>query len=139
MDKPLRLAIAAVLGLFAAVALAADRGHDGRGARDRGASPRWHGDIHTFGHHDAPIWRAGRWHHGSHGGRLGWWWVVAGIWYFYPAPVYPYPDPFRPPVVAVPVPAPAPQQFWYYCAEPPGYYPYVPRCREAWQAVPATP
>src|SRR5262245_13254649 len=27
----------------------------------------------------------------------------------------------------------------YYCAQPPGYYPYVPTCPSGWQAVPATP
>jgi hypothetical protein len=63
------------------------------------------------------------------------------VWYFYPAPVYPYPDPYLPPgAVAPPVSGPAlgsPQQYWYYCANPAGYYPYVPQCGTTWQAVPA--
>jgi hypothetical protein len=102
---------------------------------------RWDGDIHHFQGRDFERWRGGAWFHGPHGGRDGWWWVVGPDFYFYPAPVYPYPDPYTPPVVAVapPVaPAPAPAaQTWYYCANPQGYYPYVPQCAVAWQAVPA--
>jgi len=102
----------------------------------------WDGDIHHFGDHDFGRWRAGGWYHGVHGGRFGWWWVVGPDFYFYPAPVYPYPDPYTPPVVAA-VPAPAPTappaaaNTWYYCANPQGYYPYVPECSVQWQAVPA--
>jgi hypothetical protein len=28
--------------------------------------------------------------------------------------------------------------YWYYCADPPGYYPYVTQCNTAWQTVPAS-
>ena len=41
---------------------------------------------------------------GRHGGRGGWWWVVGDAWYYYPQPVYPYPDPYTPPVVVAPLP-----------------------------------
>jgi hypothetical protein len=40
--------------------------------------------------------------------------------------------------VAPPV-APPPPNFWYYCDNPPGYYPYVARCNSAFRAVPARP
>jgi len=123
--------------------------------RDHG----WQGDIRHFDNRDMNHWRSGAWRHGSHDGRLGWWWVLGGMWYFYPQPVYPYPDPYRPPVVVVeqapapvviPVPVqPAPQvapapaqgapQFWYYCEAAGGYYPYVPTCPSGWKTVPATP
>ncbi len=113
-------------------------------------------EIHRLGEHDMKIWRRGHWTHGHHGGRLGWWWVAAGAWYFYPAPVYPYPDPYTPPVtvinqppvevapqanVAPPPPAPAqpPAQTWYYCDSAQAYYPYVPSCPEPWRQVPAQP
>ncbi|HUZ71675.1 MAG TPA: hypothetical protein VMU87_01710 [Stellaceae bacterium] len=68
------------------------------------------------------------------GGRLGWWWVVGPTWYFYPAPIYPYPypDPYVPPVVTAP-----PAATWYYCSNPAGYYPYVPQCPVPWQPVQA--
>ena len=113
----------------------------------------WEGrEIHRFGEHDIGVWRGGHWRHVRHEGLLGWWWVAAGIWYFYPVPVYPYPDPYipsvtvinqQPPVVvqqapAQPQPLPA-TQFWYYCDSAKGYYPYVPTCPEAWRPVPAQP
>ena len=103
----------------------------------------WGGrEIHRFHEHDLGVWRGGRWHHGRHDGRLGWWWIAAGIWYFYPSPVYPYPDPYTPPVVVAPqttAPAQPSTQFWYYCDSAKGYYPYVPSCPEAWRPVPAQP
>lgn len=140
------LAVAALLG--AAVPFNAVAQH-----RDRG----WHGDIRHFDHHDMHRWRSGAWRHGSHGGRVGWWWVAGGMWYFYPQPVYPYPDPYRPPVIVIeqaPQPVvvpiqPAPQvapvvtppaaQFWYYCEAAGAYYPYVATCPSGWKTVPATP
>jgi hypothetical protein len=92
----------------------------------------WHDDIHRFHEHDLGVWSGGRWFHGDHGGRAGWWWIVGGIWYFYPAPVYPYPDPYVPPVAVTP-----PPQYYYWCSVPAGYYPQVPVCRVPWQPVPA--
>lgn len=115
---------------------------------DRPHDRHWRGDIHRFHEHDFNRWRGGRWHHGVHGGHMGWWWVVGRSWYLYSAPVHPYPDPFRPPVVYVeqpqapvsaPAPTPAPPQNWYYCRNPAGYYPYVAQCRGQWEQVPATP
>lgn len=112
--------------------------HDNRGG--------WHGDIRHFHDRDMERWRGGHWSHGYHDGRLGWWWVVAGLWYFYPQRVYPYPDPYTPPPVVIvqPAPAPAPSapppaQYWYYCDTARGYYPYVPSCPGGWRMVPATP
>jgi len=84
--------------------------------------------------------------------------VVGGAYYFYPQPIYPYPDPYQPPVVVVeqqpqvvmvpqaaPVYAPqqaAPQaaaQVWYFCDASQTYYPYVASCAGGWRSVPATP
>jgi hypothetical protein len=106
--------------------------------------PGWHGNIERFHEHDWQVWRGGSWHHGSHAGRVGWWWVVGGIWYFYPAPIYPYPNPWEPPafeLVTPPgsMPPPPPTQYWYYCESAKGYYPYVPTCPGGWKQVPATP
>jgi hypothetical protein len=118
-------------------------------------------EIHRFAERDFEIWRGGHWIHRRHEGRLGWWWIAAGTWYFYPSPVYPYPDPYTPPVVVVnqqppvmvvpqaPVMA-APQptapaqpqpsaQIWYYCESAKSYYPYAPSCPEGWKSVPAQP
>jgi hypothetical protein len=100
----------------------------------------WHGDeIHRFQEHDMERWRGGEWRHGEHDGRVGWWWNVGPSWYLYNQPVYPYPDPYQPPVVAGPAAAPPPPggQYWYYCRSPAGYYPYVPQCAGPWETVPA--
>jgi hypothetical protein len=117
----LRFAIAGLLAVSAVPAMA--QHHD---------DWRWHDDdIHRFHEHDFDRWRAGRWFHGRHEGRSGWWWVIGPNWYFYPAPVYPYPDPYMPPTVA-----PPPPRTYYYCDNPPGYYPYVRACPTPWRAVP---
>ena len=115
--------------------------HPPRGAPP-GHPPGYHGTYHfAFAHHDfahflpgeRAAWLAGRWAHAWHNGRYGWWWFAGGAWYFYAAPVFPYPtyvsdyyvdDESGPPM-------------WYYCGSPPGYYPYIPRCTMPWQPVPA--
>jgi hypothetical protein len=69
----------------------------------------FHGqDFRHFNEHEHAIWRGGRWHHEWHGGRFGWWWEVAGVWYVYDAPIYPYPTSV-PTVVVQPAPAPPAQ------------------------------
>jgi hypothetical protein len=73
---------------------------------------------------------------------------------YYPAPYYPayypYYPPYPPTVVyrAAPEPvyieqgsepaAPA-QNYWYYCADARGYYPYVKECPGGWQRVSPQP
>ena len=97
MQRIAAVVVAAVTAAAFVPAAHADRDH------------HWHGDIHRFAGHDYDHWRGGHWYRGPHGGRSGWWWVVGGGWYFYPQPVYPYPDPYVPPMVAVPQPVvPAP-------------------------------
>jgi hypothetical protein len=99
-------------------------------------------DFRDFHGHVFEAWRGGRWIHVGHEGRFGWWWVVGDFWYFYPAPIYPYPDPYVPPGIVVPVAppgAPPAPQYWYYCANPAGYFPYVPQCGVAWQPVAPQP
>ncbi len=67
--------------------------------------------------------------HGEYGSRLGWWWIVGPDWYWYPAPVYPYPDPYLPPGAVA--------GFWYWCDFYHQYYPFVGACPSGWRAVPA--
>jgi hypothetical protein len=136
----------------AAVCLTALASHAPAARADRDFGDRhyqghhWHGEIRRFGDHDFEHWRGGHWYRGPHLGRLGWWWIVGGVWYFYPEPVYPYPDPYVPPVVVAPEavvpPTPAPPPVpsnWYWCDSPKGYYPYVPQCPGGWRSVPAQP
>ena len=123
----------------------ADRNDRGRDRHDRGYDRHFsRGDHRVLHTHDWHRWRGGHWVHGHHGHRLGWWWVVGGLWYFYPRVIYPYP--YIPPVVAVqpnqPAPAPGeapPVQYWYYCEAAKDYYPYVPSCPAGWKMVPTTP
>lgn len=135
------LAFSILTASFSAVADRDDhRGHDNRGYSRGG----WHGDIRHFNDHDLGRWRSGHWNHGYHDGRLGWWWVVAGLWYFYPQRVATYPDPYTPPPVVVVQPAPVqnappPAQYWYYCDSAQAYYPYVQSCPAGWRMVSPTP
>ncbi len=69
--------------------------------------------------------------------------------YPYPPGGYPYPDagPYPPdygngpppPLAQYPAPQGASVPTWYYCSDPPGYYPYVSACNQNWQPVPAAP
>jgi len=146
MKKRISLVLAmTILGGLATLPAMAEGHHGGHG---------WGGerDIRHFGGHHFEVWRGGEWRHARHDGRLGWWWIAGGMWYFYPQPVYPYPDPYTPPVVVVQTaPAPVPQppaptvqpqqaaQVWYYCEASKTYYPYVSSCPAGWKTVPATP
>lgn len=71
-------------------------------------------------------WEGGQWRHEMHDGRMGWWWDVGGVWYFYPQrmdgpPAYisedyaddvvydaPPPGAYPPPPVAAYAPPPPP-------------------------------
>ncbi|HEX3882032.1 MAG TPA: hypothetical protein VHW66_05190 [Stellaceae bacterium] len=129
--------VCASIGLAAVFALAAvqpglaEEHHGGgnhgghEGGHFNGGGGHWNGHVGN--------WHGGAWNHGWHNGRFGWWWVAPGFadWYFYNAPVYPSPDPYVPPGIAA-----GPSPYWYYCANPQGYYPYVPQCYGPWQPVP---
>lgn len=136
-------ALSAMLLITASQGAWADRGGGDWHHGERG----WHGDVGRFGGHDRDHWNRGRWEHGWHGGDLGWWWVIAGNWYWYPQPIYPYPDPYVPPIVVEQqpqtiireTPPSDTPQYWYYCKEAKAYYPYVRSCPSGWQQVPATP
>jgi mono/diheme cytochrome c family protein len=80
------------------------------------------------------LWQAGNWRHESHNGHFGWWWVTGGVWYFYPEPSYPYPTSISAFTYALPKIV---SQYWYYCVDPPGYYPGIKSCYEPWQLLPA--
>jgi hypothetical protein len=120
------------------------RGHGGGDRHFAEGGGHWRdGDIHRFRDHDYDHWRGGNWQHGFHDGRGGWWWVVDGLWYFYAAPIYPYPDPYTPSVI-ITTPTPvtpfgAAPAYVYYCANPAGYYPYVPNCYVTWQRTVSAP
>lgn len=108
-------------------------GHGGGGGGHGGGGHGGGGHIsagHGGGHH-------GGGHFGGHVGVF----VGPAFGYYYPPPYY-YP---YPPVVAAPSPPvyierndPQPgaqAYYWYYCANPEGYYPYVKECSGGWQQV----
>ena len=97
------------------------------------------GPIAHFGARDMSAWRGGYWWHGWRGGRFGWWWGAGDFWYWYEAPIYPYPDSVADYYVAANHPAPQAGATWWYCADPPGYYPTVRGCPTPWRPVAATP
>lgn len=110
-------------------------------------------------------WGQGRWVHDRHNGALGWWWVVGGMWYFYPHPVavpqttvivqQPAPQPIivSPPGQQIVVQAPAPvappplppvavtqapaqvTPVMYYCKATGTYYPETMTCPNGWSTV----
>jgi len=120
-----------------------------------GYGPGWGGPGVGFGFGTGPAWTGGRWVHGWHGPRYGWWWTVGNSWYLYPRPVYPYPA-YGPPVVGEdyygsprdsgqdyaqgyargPDGNPQRPEYWYFCQNPEGYYPYIQDCDD-WQQEPA--
>ena len=101
-------------------------------------------DVGHFRGHDLEVWRGGHWFHEWHNGHFGWWWFAGGVWYFYDAPVYPYPTVVSEVTVVEPMTAPPPPQgaaapMYYYCDNPAGYYPYVATCPTPFRPVPAAP
>ncbi|MGQ0742205.1 MAG: hypothetical protein ACT4OG_07935 [Alphaproteobacteria bacterium] len=114
-----------------------------RSSRGPGASSShsvnhgFHGSFTSFSSDQKRHWRHGRWHHGHHHGKFGWWFIVNGFWFFYYTPIYPYPlyvsasyyydEPYYD------------DYYWYWCDDPPGYYPYVRECYGPWIPVPPEP
>jgi hypothetical protein len=91
------------------------RGHEAHGTHDRGSGMRDHGRGERHGFHEHRQSRI----HGD---------VFIGAPFFWQPPVYIE----QPPVYINPEPG-----YWYYCPDPPGYYPYVQYCPIGWlQVVP---
>ena len=89
-----------------------------------------HGGFHGggFGHHGFPGGSFGHrgWHHWGYG---------SGIYFDVP-PLWIAPEPYY----VAPAPSigvtPEPPALWYYCTDPPGYYPTVPTCHVPWTLYP---
>jgi hypothetical protein len=84
----------------------------------------------------------------GHARYWGWWgpgafWggaffgaALAYPYYAYPYRYYGYPYPYAQPPVYNTEPQ---QDYWYYCQNPQGYYPYVKNCPGGWMRVVPTP
>jgi len=103
------------------------RGGGFHGGGFHGGFPAFHGGGFRAGF---PAFHDGRFHHhGFHRGFVvvpafgGWWWGGGWGWpyYYYPSGGY---YGYR-------------AYAWYWCSDPPGYYPDVTQCNTAWQTVPA--
>jgi len=145
----------AILALAVGNPLQADAfgggGHSGGGHFGGGGGGHFGGHAESSGHFGGGHFGGGHFDRGHFEGRhfrghggvdfvvdpFGPWW-----WDGYP---YGYPYPYQSPVVLQSEPesylgpqAPE-QQFWYYCSDPSGYYPYVNRCAKGWLKVVPTP
>jgi hypothetical protein len=160
MSKRFRLAIS-LAPLLAALGFAIPAVAAPHGGSERHFDGGGRGDFHRDGghfRHDHDRFGFG---FGFGGGFWDpWWgWGPADYWgypysypYYYPA----YPAYYAPPAGYAPQPGYAPPpgstpetstqamgapppQYWYYCDNPQGYYPYVQNCGAAWRQVAATP
>ena len=128
--RRVRWPVVIALCLFSLVA-AAQGGHGG------GHGGGGHGGGHFGGYH--------------RGGHV---FFGLGYWPWYYPPYYPsyygYPPYYYPPTVVAPSSPPVyverddeqavPQSaYWYHCANPQGYYPYVTQCSGGWQPVKPVP
>ena len=108
----------------------------GKHAGDRLA--KWRGGSHANG------WHGGGWYGGWYGTGLGIYLgeqAYPGVWPHACYSTYPGYDPYpvyasgSTTVYAEPEQQVAPAYYWYYCADPTGYYPYVQNCNDAWLPV----
>src|SRR5512139_348622 len=134
----------------------------GPGVRPGGPGVRPGGQVRPGGHVRPGGSGGHEWHNGD--AHLGVGVVINPFWYdawYYPRPYYyspyypyyPYYDSpyYYPPVVTVPATPPVyiereegslpgeASAYWYYCANPQGYYPQVEQCPGGWQAVAPQP
>jgi hypothetical protein len=96
-------------------------------------------DVGRFTRRERQNWQRGYWHHEWHNGIYGWWWAVGPFWYFYAAPIYPYPGYVSDYVWQQPVTPVYPPDYWYFCSSSGAYYPDVPICDVPWTPVAPTP
>jgi hypothetical protein len=120
----------------------ADRGHGGGGHYGGGYGGH-HYDGYRGGHHNGFGYGAL-----GLGLGLGLGYGVGNYYGGYNNYGYGYPPtvvtvPTAPPIYIQQTPAPVVQQiqnnYWYYCQNPKGYYPYVRECASGWQQVEPTP
>lgn len=98
----------------------------------RGGLGGSHGGFHGggFGHGG---FSSGGMRHGGHGGLFHHPHFHGGIVLEAP-PLWIVPEPYIDVTPDIGV-TPAPTPMWYYCPNPPGYYPTVPACHEPWTPV----
>ncbi len=145
--------IVTLLAMIASHSVLARSGHGGGGGYSRGHSGGYSSHGHSrlnFGINLGGYYGPGFYGYGGYGGysRYGYGgYGLGGYGYpFYAPPYYAYP-----PTVIVPSTPPVyiqqqqvqpiqPQtNYWYYCRNPDGYYPYVKNCPGGWLQVAPQP
>ncbi|MBU3625923.1 hypothetical protein ICN48_06710 [Polynucleobacter sp. JS-Safj-400b-B2] len=103
--------------------------------------------IDRFSEYDIHIWDSGHWQHEIRDGRLGWYWLVNGVYYPYQYPSYPSPYPYlpspyleqsQPPALDEPV-MHSDHPRWFYCEDSKSYYPYIAFCNPGWKIITPVP
>jgi len=157
-----------MVGLFLMVALLASTAVPGHAAGGWGShgggnwsgsgghGGSWHGGGSSHGGWHGGGWHGGGWHGGGWHGRHHFWGprvffgvgVAAPFWWYPYGYAYPYPYAYpadSPPMAVESSPQTyiqedtQAQQYWYYCQNPQGYYPYVKECPGGWQEVAPQP
>jgi hypothetical protein len=108
-----------------------------RGASHGGSGPHGGGEHHGRGDWHGGVWIGPGW--GGWGGWGPWWWGPP--YYPYYHPYYPY-DTETPAVIQQqpPVYVQPEEQYWYFCRNPEGYYPYIKKCPSGWlKVIPPAP
>ena len=164
MIKP-KIVVALAAVVFAAAASAPNFAYAATGGKSGGYGGG-HGSAQNGGHYSGNYgghgYYGGRGYYGGHGYYGGYYGTRVGIYvgpgfgpWYYPSPFYYNPYFYGAAVIAPAAPtnyieqgvAPGvaqlspPQEgnYWFYCSDPQGYYPYVQQCRGAWQRVSPTP
>lgn len=105
---------------------------------DGGRGGHWRGGRGGHSHSEF-VFRGGVWI----GPGWGPWWGPPYYPYYHPYPYYPYYP--APPVVqeeprVYVAPEDDEEDYWYFCTNPQGYYPYVKECPGGWmKVIPSTP
>jgi len=122
-EMGMKKAICIVFAILALLLASALPGY-ARGWGHYHGSGYYHGPRYYFG---GGVWIGPGW-----GGWGPWWWDP---------PYYPEPPVIQqqPPVYVQPAPQPEEQNYWYYCLNPQGYYPYVKHCPKGWMKVIPSP
>jgi hypothetical protein len=140
------LLIASPLSGYAARGSVSPRAHARVGRTAWGGHPSG-GSGHSSGTWGHSSGGGGHYHGGSQfyfGGSFAlgpWWWPGYGWYPWYPYAYYPAPYYSAPPAVVQQQPQvysqPEEQEadYWYYCQDPRGYYPYVKSCPGGWMKV----
>ena len=161
--KKLSVALAgiALAILVSGAAIAQGRGGSMGGGGSHGGGSwsgggGWHGGVWRGGGWGGG-WRGGGWYGGGWGGCWGcwapafsvsfgapaFWWGGWPVWSPVAVPVFTssgsaFVDPdvnvYSQAAPASPAAVPA-NQYWYYCTDPAGYFPYVQNCSKAWMQV----